>query len=326
MSNQARVGLLTTASVAIFIFGFYFLKGKNLWERKDYYYAVYDRIDGLYKSNLVLVNGYPVGRVEDMDMNPDNYHIVIKIEINKGMKIPANSVAELISTDLLGQKVVRIDLGGSKGYLEPGDTLITFFETGLSEQFTPIADKVNMMLPKLDTTLQGLQILFTANNPTGVIAAVAKLNATIDDIRATVGSVNALIASNQKSIDATMKNVESISANFEKNNDNITKIMSNFGSISDSLQQANLKQTLLELSATVTQLKILLDDVNQGKGTLGKVVKQDELYNHIDSTIASLDYLLKDVKNRPYRYINVSVFGNKKREERIEKKYNESGK
>lgn len=322
MSNQARVGLLTTATVAIFIFGFYFLKGKNLWERKDYYYAVYDRIDGLYKSNLVLVNGYPVGRVEDMDMNPDNYHIVIKIEVNKGMKLPANSVAELISTDLLGQKVVRIDLGGSDGFLEPGDTLITFFEQGLSEQFTPIADKVNMMLPKLDTTLQGLQVLFSQDNPNGVIATVATLHATIADLRA---GVNAIIADNQKSLNATMKNVESITANLEKNNENITKIMANFGSISDSLQQANLKQTLLELSATVTQLKVLLDDVNQGKGTLGKVVKQDELYNHIDSTIASLDYLLKDVKNRPYRYINVSVFGNKKREARIEKKYNESG-
>jgi phospholipid/cholesterol/gamma-HCH transport system substrate-binding protein len=326
VSNQAKVGILTTATVAIFILGFYFLKGKNLWERKDYYYAVYDRIDGLYKSNLVLINGFPVGRVEDMDMDPENYHIVIKIETKKGVKIPANSVAELISTDLLGQKVLRVNLGDAGEYLENGDTLITGFERGLSEQFTPIADKVNNMLPKLDSTLAGLQLLFNTNNPTGVISAVAKLNATIDDIRLTVGSVNGLVASNQKSIDATMKNIESISANFEKNNDNLTNILSNVSSISDSLQQANLKQTMVELSATVTQLKMLLDDVNKGNGSLGKLVKQDELYNHIDSAVGSLDFLLKDVKNRPYRYVNVTVFGNKKREERIEKKYNESGK
>src|SRR5688572_8053578 len=104
MTNQVKVGIFFTLAVTIFILGFYFLKGINLFERKNVYYAVYERVDGLYKSNIVEVNGFPVGRVADMQRDPENGKIVVELDLDKNVKVPKSdsTVAQLVSTDLLG--------------------------------------------------------------------------------------------------------------------------------------------------------------------------------------------------------------------------------
>jgi phospholipid/cholesterol/gamma-HCH transport system substrate-binding protein len=223
----------------------------------------------------------------------------------------------------LGSKKVRLVFGESNEYMKDGDTISTLFKKDLTEQLgsqiDPIMIDVKKMLPNLDSTISGIKMLFDARNPKSIYTTLAEVNDAL-------AKMDTILAQNQSNLQLTFKNVQSITGNIEKNNEVITRILNNAGSFTDSLQKANIKQTVENLNMAVVQLKTLLNEVNEGKGTLGKVVKGDELYAKVDSTIGSMNILLKDIKARPYRYISINVLGSKKAEKRREQNYNESGK
>ncbi len=325
MSNQVKVGIFSTVAIAIFVLGFYFLKGIDLFERKNYYYAVYDRVDGLYKSNLVEINGFPVGRVGDMKRDPITGKIVVRLDLEKDLLVPKSdsTIAQLFSTDFFGTKKIALVMGSSDKYFEDGDTIHTYFKRDLTDQIgsqiDPIMRDVQHMVPTLDTTVSDIRKLFDERNPKSVYT-------TLNEVNMAIAKINVILDANQQNIQLSIASLKSIMANIEKNNDQITAIVNNANKITDSLSQANLKQTIQNLNLTSAQLNGVVTDLNSGKGTLGKIIKEDGLYVKVDSTVSSLNNLLKDVKNRPYRYININVFGGKKAEERKEKKYNESGK
>jgi phospholipid/cholesterol/gamma-HCH transport system substrate-binding protein len=325
VTNQAKVGIFSTISVIIFVLGFYFLKGTNLFVRKNVYYAVYDRVDGLYKSNLVDVNGFPVGRVGNMERDPVTGKIVVELDLDKGIQIPASdsTYASLISTDFLGSKKVRLVFGSSATFYNDGDTLNTYFKQDLTEQIgaqiDPIMGDVRHMLPQLDTTIMGIKYLFDERNSKGIYVTLGGVNDAL-------AHINNILAQNQQTLKVTLDNLQSITGNIEKNNSAITAILKNAQNVTDSLQQANLKQMVENLNTTITQVNTVVKDINQGKGTLGKIVKDDALYGKVDTAVTNLNVLLKDVKARPYRYISINVFGAKKAEERRAKKFDETGK
>ena len=325
MTNQAKVGIFTFVTVAIFILGFYFLKGTNLFVRKNVYYAVYERVDGLYKSNLIEVNGFPIGRVGDMKRDPETGKIVIELDLDKNVKVPKSdsTCALLVSTDFLGSKKVKMVFGNSGVYMNDGDTISTLFKKDITEQLgseiDPIMGDIKKMLPGLDSTIGGIKLMFDVNDTRSFYTTLSKVNKAIDGI-------NAILADNRSTIKLTLDNLQSFTGNLEKNNDKITHLLGNIDNLSDSLKQANLKETIENLNASISQLKLLLTDINQGKGTLGKVVKGDELYSKVDSAIGNLNVLLKDVKARPYRYIRINVLGATKAEKRRALQDNETGK
>ncbi|MDB5281843.1 MAG: transporter permease [Bacteroidota bacterium] len=325
MTNQAKVGIFTAITIAIFVLGFYFLKGINLFQRKNKYYAIYERVDGLYKSNLVEINGFPIGRVGPMERNPENGKIVVELDLDKNVNVPKSdsTVALLVSTDFLGSKKVRLVFGKSTEFMQDGDTISTYFKKDLTEQLgsqiDPIMIMVKDMLPAIDSTIAGIRILFDVNNPKSIFTTIAKANDAIT-------KVDTILGQNQQTLQLTIKNLESITANIEKNNGEITVLVKNASSVSDSLQQANIKQTIENLNGTITQLKTILNSVNEGKGTLGKLVKSDDLYSKVDSTIGNMNSLLKDVKARPYRYVSINVLGSKKAEQRRVQRDNEMSK
>jgi len=325
VTNQAKVGIFTIITIAIFILGFYFLKGTNLFVRKNVYYAVYDRVDGLYKSNLIEINGFPIGRVGPMDRNPETGKIVVELDLDKNVKVPKSdsTVALLVSTDFLGSKKVKLVFGTSNEYMNDGDTISTLFKKDITEQLgseiDPIMSDVNKMLPTLDSAIGGIRLMFDANDSRSIFTTINKVNSTVDGVKG-------LLAKNDKNLTLMIANLQSFTDNLQKNNATINNILANASNLTDSLQKANLKATVENLNATVIQLKMLLTQINEGKGTLGKVVKDDELYTKVDSAIGNLNILLKDVKARPYRYIDINVLGSKKAEERRIKRDNESGK
>jgi phospholipid/cholesterol/gamma-HCH transport system substrate-binding protein len=79
VTNQAKVGIFAFITIVIFILGFYFLKGINLFSTKNRYYATYSAVDGIYKSSPVLINGYRIGIVSDLFINPKSGEVVIEM-------------------------------------------------------------------------------------------------------------------------------------------------------------------------------------------------------------------------------------------------------
>ncbi|MCS6820087.1 MAG: MlaD family protein [Chitinophagales bacterium] len=322
MTNATKVGIFSIITVIIFVLGFYYLKGINLFVAKNKYYAVYDKVDGLYKSNQVVVHGYKIGMVSDMKYNPVNGKITVEFTVDDEIPIPDDSKAIIVSTDFLGGKVLNIELGSSKNMLKNMDTIQSSYQSdiigGISEKFNPVLAKVGSVLNELEVTLKEINSLFKGNQPASIRDAVANLNKSLAHLEAITSDIHQVTSSG--SIQNSLKNVESFTANLNKSNAEITRAMKNVGMISDSLAAADIKGTIEEAQKTLSELRNILAEINKGKGTIGKLVKDDKLYADIDSTINSLDLLLKDLKANPYRYVNFSLFGGKKRDDAYLKK------
>lgn len=301
MSNQVRVGIFAFITVVIFIFGFYFLKGINLFSTKTTYYAIYDRVDGLYKSNQVNVNGFRIGIVSDMQIDPVSGKIIVEIRSENDFPIPANSIARIEATDLVGGKQIAVVLGDSKKILESGDTLQTAIKQGIADQLgdavTPLVAKITETLTGLDSAVIGIKIALNKNDET---STVGRLNNSLANIQSITHELDKTLKTG--TLDKSLKNIEGITTNINNNNQQIDELLKNLAAFSAELKETKLK-------STVNELHDILAQINTGNGTIGKLVKSEDVYKKLDSAIANLDKLLIDVKARPYRYINISVLG-----------------
>jgi len=322
VNNATKVGIFSIITVIVFILGFYFLKGTNIFISKNKYYAVYDKVDGLYKSNQVVVNGYKIGLVSDMRYNTQTGKITVEMTIDDDIPIPLDSRATIVSTDFLGGKVLKIDLGKNTKIFDHLDTIPSSFQTdfigGISDMFNPVVAKVGTVLNELEVTLKEINTLFKSGEDASIRDAVMHLNKSMANIEVITKEFSVLAKGG--SIQNSMKNIEGITGNLQKSNADITRLLSNVANITDTVAAADLKGTIENAKNAIGELQAILDNVNNGKGTIGKLVKDEKLYADIDTAVNSLDKLLKDVKLNPYRYINISVFGGKKRDDAYLKK------
>lgn len=322
MNNATKVGIFSVITVVIFILGFYFLKGENLFIAKNKYYAVYDKVDGLYKSNQVVVNGYKIGLVSDMKYNPSNGKITVEFTVDDDIPLPADSRAIILSTDFLGGKVLDIELGKSQKILDDLDTVQSAYQSdllgGISEKLNPVMAKVGGVLGEMEITLREINSMFKSGEDASIRDAVANLNKSLAHIEKITKEFEVLAANG--SIQNSLKNIEGVTGNLQKSNADISRLLKNVAEISDSVAAADLKGTILNARNAIAELQGIVGDINNGKGTVGKLIKDDKLYADLDSTVKSLDVLLKDVKANPYRYVNVSLFGGKKRDDAYLKK------
>jgi len=322
VNNATKVGIFSVITVVIFILGFYFLKGENLFIAKNKYYAVYDKVDGLYKSNQVVVNGYKIGLVSDMKYNPSNGKITVEFTVDDDIPLPADSRAIILSTDFLGGKVLDIELGKSQKILDDLDTVQSAYQSdllgGISEKLNPVMAKVGGVLGEMEITLREINSMFKSGEDASIRDAVANLNKSLAHIEKITKEFEVLAANG--SIQNSLKNIEGVTGNLQKSNADISRLLKNVAEISDSVAAADLKGTILNARNAIAELQGIVGDINNGKGTVGKLIKDDKLYADLDSTVKSLDVLLKDVKANPYRYVNVSLFGGKKRDDAYLKK------
>ncbi len=319
MTNQAKVGIFTFITIVIFILGFYFLKGINLFSTKNRYYATYSAVDGIYKSSPVLINGYRIGIVSNMFINPKSGEVVIEMLSENDFPIPTDSRASIQSTDLVGGKVVGILLGKSTSYIKSGDTLQSVIKKDIfgavGDAIDPLMLKISNTLQNLDTVLNGVAVALNKNDPHSTIGL---LNTSLENISGITQNLEATLKSG--SLDNSLKNVESITANIEKNNANIDRLLNNVATFTDNLKETDIKQTIDNAKIAIAELQLILAEINKGEGTIGKLVKDKKMYENLEAATSNLDKLLVDVKANPYRYVNVSIFGGQKRDEKYKAK------
>jgi len=123
ISNETKVGALTSIAIAILFIGYSFLKGNNVFSSENTFYTEYDNVDGLAVSKPVLVSGFQIGRVSKLTLQP-NGKIRTEFKINNDYDIPSNTVARIVSADLLGSKAIVFELGNSTTMARSGDPLL----------------------------------------------------------------------------------------------------------------------------------------------------------------------------------------------------------
>ncbi|TXB66668.1 MCE family protein [Vicingus serpentipes] len=300
ISKEVKVGFVAMLSIALLVWGYNYLKGTNLLFKTKTVYTVYPSVAGLAKSSPILINGFQIGVVESIYFHPNQSgSVVVELLITENdYIIPNNSFASLISMDFLGSKAIALKVGNSKTELLDGDTLQADIEMSMlddvSEQILPIKqkaenlmDSLNIAVSGLSKTLNNLNEVLNVKNKRNLELALVKLNTTVESYNVLALELNNTIKTVVKPTLKTYKN------------------------LGDSLASLDLKSTMESAQKTFENMTDIMTKINNGEGTMGQLMNNDSLYNHLDSVSVNLDRLLIDFKEHPKRYVHFSVFGRK---------------
>lgn len=311
--KEVKLAITAIAAVVILIWGINFLKAKALFDRNNMFYGVYERVDGLKVSSSVVYRGYHVGQVNAIRFIGERFdRVLVQFSIGKNLEIPANSIAAIQSTDLMGSKAINIIPGNALAYANSGDTLKTQIELGLIEQMNkqiqPLKLKAENILSSLDSVLTDIQEVFNSNTKGNIEKSLQSVRNTLSNVEHASAGLDQLITGQSSQIASILENVNSISANLRENNHNISRGIDNIVVISDSLRSVNLNQTVHRLNGILEQLDSITRKINRGKGTFGEMVNDDDLYYNLTAVSENLNKLLVDFRSDPKRFVNLSLF------------------
>jgi len=308
IKNETKVGILAAFAIALLIIGYNFLKGNSIFSNETNLFARYTRVDGLTVSKPILINGYQIGRVAKLQLEPGGT-ILATLSINSKYEIPENSIARLEGTDLLGSKAIVMSLGNSKKMAEDGFLLNANVEKGLMEQVQPVQKKAELIIGKMDSILSSVNSILNPNFQKNVDKSFSSIAGTLASLETTSKKVDGLVGSESARIDAIFKNVEGITANLNNNNKKITDILTNINTVTDKFAAANFKQTLDNANNAIADLQSVISGIKDGKGSLGLLLNDTKMYDNLNSASKNLDALMIDLKANPKRYVHFSVFG-----------------
>jgi phospholipid/cholesterol/gamma-HCH transport system substrate-binding protein len=298
MKKNFLIGLTVIAGIALLYWGIEYLKGVNLFKPANYYYAVFDRVDGLNIAAPVTVNGFQVGQVRDIEYNYATNKIQVELNLDKEFKVPEGSIVNSAS-ELLGGGKLELVLGNSKKYLNVGDKIPTQRISGLMDKVgADLMPQVTAMLPKLDSILGSVNTVLS--NP-ALNRSVSRLDNITAQLDASASQLKTLMASLNNSVPSMVGNVNGVAGELKNT-------VSNLSDFSSSLKELPLKATVDNLGQTINNLKQLTSKLNDKDSSLGLLLSDKQLYNNATQAIASLEALLADIKQNPKKYITIKVF------------------
>lgn len=300
--KETKIGFFITLIIVALIWGMNFLKGRNLFTTTRQYYAVFGNIGGLQKSSVVSANGYNIGQVSDIRFLPGQIDkILVEVSIDRKFKIPKNSTIEITSSDIMGSKSINFIMGDARELARDKDTLIPKYDGGLTKlmanQILPMKDKTEKLIVSIDSVMSAVH---NTLNPQTQLS-----------IRRSLAGLEELIYAEKQKIDEVLNHFNAIAANLQNSNKGISNIVNNLSNLSDSLSKADLKRLVDQSNVAMGQLNDILSNVKAGKGTVGKFMNNDSVYNSVNKTMKDLDILVNDLNNNPKRYVHFSVFGGK---------------
>lgn len=309
ISREVKIGLVSLVTIILFIWLYSFLKGKNLLTRNAYYYSVYSQISGLSESSPIEVNGYKVGVVQSINFIDDGSgRLLVTMSLNKNMKIPYGSVAEITTASLIAGMKIQFKFSDSNETYKSGDTipgmLAESILTRLEAEMIPLKNSITVMVNNLDS------LLYTINQTLSPEFR-NDLSKTVSNVNLATGSMAKMLKEREKELSETIENLHTFSEAIAKNSPKMDTIIGNFSRISDSLATADFAGTVNRLRDAAAQTSVLLENLNKGEGSAGKLMTDDSLYINLSATLDNLQALLADLKANPKKYINVSVFGGK---------------
>ena len=310
--REAKLALTALAAVFILIWGINFLKGSSLFESKSTFYGVYDSVEGLKVSSGVIYRGYQVGQVISIQFTGERFdRVLVKFSVDKGLELPSNSLAVILSAELLGSWGVALVPGESHVFAVSGDTLRSQVERGLmeqvSQQMLPLKQKAERLLGSLDSVLLIVQGLFNEDTKKNLSNSFGSIDRTLRNLEGASGNLDTLIQGESARISSILQDVNSITGNLRNNNEEISNILGNVSAISDSLRQASLHQTLMSLDYILATTDSIMNKINRGEGTIGALLNDNDLYYNLNQVSENLNRLLVEFRYNPKRFINLSL-------------------
>lgn len=322
VSKEFKIGLAVILATALLILGINFLKGNSFFGGDDVYYAYFPTSGTLQPSSSVTLNGVEVGRVLAIDLvNPNSYtdpnkRVLIKYSIQTAdLRIAKGSGIRIVPGVLSTEMQLLQNFVADEGYLTVGDTLAGTVSQEITEQIEtqllPVKRKLEDLMTSIDNIVSSITVFWDTSAAYSLDQSLNEVKIAIARFGNVAYNLDDLITSEKVKLGNIFSNVEDITENFKETNKEIKKVVGNVSTITDSLMTADFKLVISEATATLQKFNAVLSDAADGNGTLGKLLKDEELYNELNNTNKQLQYLVDDIKEHPERYIHFSVFGKK---------------
>lgn len=301
ITREIKTAILVLTSILLFIWGYNFLKGKDLFNNYKTFFVEYTNVEGLAPSAAVTINGLVVGKVKTITIS-DKGTLLVELQLSTDFSISKTSTATLYDGSLIGGKQVAIHPNfKDKSIAENGDYLAGNIQASLMDSLgdkaSPVLAKVEKLMTSADQLVSSVNTVLDAKGKADLKKTLAELSETMEQFHKVSISANTILDENKGQLKGVVSNFNKVSNDFSK--------------ISDSLNKADLGKTVRNLNAALGKVDILMRDLDSGKGTMGKLMKDEALYANLEKTSKELELLLQDVRLNPTRYVNVSVFGKK---------------
>jgi phospholipid/cholesterol/gamma-HCH transport system substrate-binding protein len=301
ITREIKTAILVITSILLFIWGYNYLKGNDLFNTYKFFYVEYENVEGLTPSAPVTINGLVIGKVKSITLN-EKGTLLVKLQINTDFPISKSSTAAIYDASLIGGKQLAIHPNyNDKNIAESGDYLKGVVEAGLmdslGEKVTPAMAKLEKLMTSADQLVLSFNDVLDAKGKADLKKSLAELSATMEQFHKVAANANVILEENKGQLKGVVSNFNKVSDNFVK--------------ISDSLNKADLGKTVRNLNTTLSKVDGIMKGIEAGQGTMGKLMKDDALYTNLSKTSKELELLLQDVRLNPTRYVNVSVFGKK---------------
>lgn len=312
LNTEAKVGALAVVAVTALVLGFDFLKGNNTFQRGRDFYVVYDKVPGLQESDPIRVNDLLIGRVKDLTLR-DDYTIMARLNITEDFPIPVDSRAMISSADFLGAKQVDLVIGKSDRLARSGDTLRGTIEVGIQEaireELRPITSKVQALISSIDSSMTVVNAIFSGETGDDVENSLTSISEALTNFRNMSLRVDNMVARQTRNVDTIFSSLATVSRGFADKDAEMQRILENLATITDSLAAAEFAATVSDARDAIRGLGAIVERVEGGEGTLGKLVQDDALYENLKASSQDLDALLKDIEANPGRYVTLFRIG-----------------
>lgn len=301
LSKEIKTAIIVIGGIACFFIGFNFLKSRSLFRQNNIYHVIYEHSGGLKTGTPVTVNGVQIGTVESVGLDEQTAKIKVSIACTKDFLFSKNSKAELHSSLLggTGLQIVPVFDGAPKA--ESGDELKPSIQMdllqSLSSKLEPTQLKVNYLLSKSDTTLAAVNAFLNEKTIEHMKGAVANMNAVMANLNRSSAELNHILLNNKQNLQEILSNAH--------------KMTQHLAQFTDSLAKSDLNKTLAQTQQMIANLNTMVAQIQQGKGNVGKLVNDEQLYKNLEKATKELELLLQDFRLNPKRYVHFSVFGKK---------------
>jgi phospholipid/cholesterol/gamma-HCH transport system substrate-binding protein len=305
ITREVKTGIVAVSVIALFIWGYNFMKGLDLFEGPSITYLTeYNNVQGLNKASVVTINGVEVGKVIKISFNKDpekRGQLIVEFSVETDFEFSKNSIAKIYSASLMGGKSLAIIPSYEGEMAKSGDFLRGEIESDIfssvTEKLNPLQAKVENVIVSADSLMVGLNDIIDTKSRKHLKSSIAKLDVTISNFKNVSESIDKLVKSNEEKLSKTIANTELIANNLAK--------------LSDTLVSANLGLTIKNFETTVNNLNKILASIDAGDGTLGKLLKDEEMYNNLSNASKEMEELLREMKLHPKRFVHFSLFGKK---------------
>jgi len=305
ISKELKSGIIAIIALALSFWGYNYLKKQNVFTTDTVYYSEYANIQGLTTASIVTINGFQVGNVKNIQFNPKKKgNLIVTFSVNEDFSFSKKSTTK-ITPALMGGAELSIIPSYEGEQAKSGDYLKGSSDAGmlnsLTDKLAPLETKLNATLANADKLLVNFNTILDDKTQQDLKQAIANLNVTLKHFKGASVSLEKLLGNSQPKIDSLLTNADGAMLSVKK--------------LANDFQKAdlagNLNQTMSKLNTALAKFDVLMTNMNNGKGSIGKLLKDEGLYNNLENASKELEELLREVKLHPKRFVHLSVFGKK---------------